>query len=105
MRMSESMTRVLLPMTSDLRLVELRKRVDVERRGLVRKQLGAEPACGRRFVTGRRLDRTPRRGPDRKHELLHPAVPVADLPRDRALFRFPEHPDLVAQRCEVRVSP
>src|SRR5688572_23237617 len=53
----------------------------------------------------RRLDGAPGRGPDRERELLQSPVAVADLPGDHALFRFPQHPDLVSEWREVRVAP
>ena len=58
---------------------------------------------GRRIIGGR-LDGTPGRGADRERELLHAPVAVLDLPRHHALFLFPEHPDAVAQRGEVRIA-
>src|SRR5712691_11225820 len=104
MRMSESTKRVLLPMASRLCFIESGKCLDVERGGLMCEQRRVESAQVRLLVILWGLYRTPGCGPDREGELLQPPVPVPDLPGDRALFRFPEHPDLVAQRCEVRIA-
>src|SRR5688572_203769 len=103
MRMSESTNLVLLAMA--LRLLDRGKRVDVERRGLVREQRRAESAQVRLLVILWRLYGTPGRGPDRECELLKAPVAVPDLPGDRSLFRFPEHPHLVPQRREIRIAP
>src|SRR5712692_7022889 len=104
MRMSESTKWVLLPMALRLCLVDCGKCRYVERRGLVREHLRGESAQVGRLVIGRGLYRTPGRGPDRERELLQPPVAVPDLPGDHSLFRFPQHPHLVAQRGKVRIA-
>src|SRR3990172_2732702 len=112
MRMSESTNRVFLDensaMASHLFLFERRqggKRLHLERLGLVREHRRAQTVCVGYRVIGWRLDGTPGRGPDREGELLHPTVAVLDLPGDHSLFLFPEHPDAVAERREVRIAP
>src|SRR5438093_776780 len=56
------------------------------------------------FVILWRLDRPPRRRPDRKRELLEPPVAISDLPRDDALLGLAQHAHLVAERREVRIT-
>src|SRR6266702_4396701 len=104
MRMSESTKRVLLPMASRLCFIESGKCLDVERRGLMREQRRAESAQVRLLVILWSLYRTPGCRPDRECELLQPPVAIPDLPGDHPLFRFAEHPHLVAQRGKVRIA-
>src|SRR6185295_11836892 len=98
-RMSESTNFVLLPM-SGLYRVSGGKCGHVQGFGLVRKHGGADLAQVGFFVILRRLDRAPRRGPDRERELLEASIAIADLPGDHTLFRFPQHSHLVAERRE-----
>src|SRR5437762_13751019 len=102
MRTSESTNFVALAIASGSR--KRRQRVDVQRRGFVCEQLRGEAAQIRHRVLGWPFYRTPGRGPDREGELFPPPVAIPDLPGNRSLLRLSQHPDLVPQRCEVRVA-
>src|SRR5262249_950662 len=80
------------------------QRLNVKRLWFVRELLRIQRLRGRRLVISRRLDRTPRRGPDRGNEILFAAVPELDLPRNGRLLGFPADSNAVAQRSEVRVA-
>ena len=88
----------------ELTRLQRRQRGNIERLGLMREVLGLHHLSGGRGELGRRRDRSPGRGPDRRDEILFAAVAKLDLPRDGPLLLLAAHAHAVAERREVGIA-